>query len=71
MSNQLAKLKEKLKKAAVIRGNIIMLAKGVQSFRCQNSFHGPKEMVYLTFAPNGPTEIECECGTIYKREETK
>lgn len=69
MSTKLSQLKEKLKKAAVVRGNIVMIPKGVKNFRCQNSFHGPKEMVYLTFSPNGPKEIECECGTIYKMEE--
>lgn len=73
MSNQLAKLKDKLKKAAINRGNIITIPKGVNRFRCQNSSHGKKEMVYLTFTPNKPgfppmDEIVCECGTVYKKE---
>lgn len=73
MPNQLARLKEKLKKAAVVGGNVVIIERGVNRFRCQNSFHGKKEMVYLTFTPNKPgfpkmDEITCECGTVYRKE---
>ena len=66
MANKLAQLKEKLKKAAVVSGNIVIIEKGVLRFRCQNSFHGKREMVYHQFIPPRITELECDCGTIYK-----
>jgi hypothetical protein len=72
MSSRLAKLKESLKKAAVNRGKIIIIERGVNRWRCENSFHGKKEMVYLSFPPaSGIDELECECGTIYKKEDAK
>lgn len=70
MSTKLAQLKEKLKKVAQVKGQIIFIPRGVQSFRCENIAHGKKEMVYHSFTPR-IDEIECDCGIIYRKEPKK
>jgi hypothetical protein len=65
--SKLAELKEKLKRHAVMQGQIVFIPKGIQQWRCENSFHGTREKVFHSFTPRN-NEISCDCGTIYRKE---
>lgn len=69
MSSNIQRLKERIKRAAALSGNIIYIPRGQRGFKCENPAHGKKETVLHSFTPR-ITEINCDCGTIYKLEGT-
>lgn len=60
--SRLVELASRIKQSTGIKGKIIEIPR--DTFVCQNKFHGKIKTIHSF---NRETEIQCDCGTIYKR----